>query len=325
MEQTLETLQAMLSRESHAYIVCDYFADLRHEQQENVAPTTTTRISHPQHHDAPAHVDSTCRYLMASWCNDLCDFCQYTRDMAAMAMINVDRYVATSSGFSTLLDRERYQLCVMTSFYMAAKITQTEALDPRSVADLSKGKMTKADIEAMERDMLAALKWCVNPPSAIAFATYMLDLLPAHATDVNTKEGLLDMTQFQIDAATCNYELCLHRPSRVAFGALLNAMESVDPTFALEFETTMLSRVLTAVDVTEIQIIRTGLLVVVSKKSGALGPWQELLAQHSCAGNGSVLHSKHGAAAKTAYPTTQKGTIGGTINISPRSTTMNIL
>jgi len=328
-DQCLDTFRAMLSQESQAYLVHDTLSTI---DQENVHPQQRLNIFASS---SQPPVDSTCRYLMASWCNDLCDFCHYNRDLAAMTMINVDRYTSTPQGYSTLFDRERYQLCVMAAFYLGAKITQPEALDPQSVASLSKGKMTRADIEQMEMDILVALKWRVNPPTALTFAEHMFESFPAYVMDSETKSQLLDMTKVQLEASTTDYKLCLHRPSRLAFGAVLNALECLDAAFAMKFESMMMMMMMTSspaagimtttgndkndCDVSEICTIRTGLLVLVSKKTGTAGlpePWQELLIKQKRSSSSSSSPSIRRKKSTTSYSSKQSSSA---LSTSPRS------
>jgi len=221
----LEMMQSMLYKEQTIYAQHDYFA----------RPLPVS----PDEEKCDMPVDPMCRQIMAKWCNSLCKFCSYDRRMVESVMSCVDRFVATPEGSRTLLSRDQYQLAVMASLYLIAKIQQTQALEPESVAKLSRGKYSKANIEAMELRILCSLKWFVNPPTAMAFAHEFLDnfdLLPQDENDESScssssstiEERILDLVRCQIEEATCDYELsCLTRPSHVAYGALSNALESL--------------------------------------------------------------------------------------------------
>jgi len=155
--------------------------------------------------------------------------------MTASIMSSADRFVSTKEGYYVLYDRERYQLVVMASFYLHAKIQQLKALNPSSVAKLSRGKFTKNDVERMEFEILTALKWHVNPPTSIDFVYELLkNLFNDHVNNndnedfTTMKTKIIELVNCQIDEAICDYELsCLHRPSHVAFAALLNSLESL--------------------------------------------------------------------------------------------------
>lgn len=221
-------MESMLQKEQTIYAQHDYFA-----RALPVSPGS----------DMP--VDAVCRSIMAKWCSSLCSFCRYDRRMVESVMSCVDRYVATQRGSRTLLSRDDYQLAVMASLYLVAKIQQTQALEPGSVAKLSRGKYNKADIEAMELDILCCLKWYVNPPTAMSFAQEFMerfDFVPESyednsddlsamttSTASTTEERIMDLVRCQIEEATGDYELsCLTRPSHVAFGAFSNALQSLN-------------------------------------------------------------------------------------------------
>ena len=223
---SLAMMESMLRKEQTIYAQNDYFA--------RPLPASPSKNS-----DLP--VDPVCRSIMAKWCNSLCNFCGYDRRMVESVMSCVDRYVATRKGSLILLSRDQYQLAVMASLYLVAKIQQTQALEPESVAKLSRGKYTKADIEAMEIDILSSLDWFVNPPTAMSFAdefmehfdfvsqNYDNDSDDSSSSSSTAEESLMDLVRCQIEEATSDYELsCLTRPSHVAFGAFSNALQSLN-------------------------------------------------------------------------------------------------
>ena len=48
-----------------------------------------------------------------------------------------------------------------------------------SFVELSRGQFSSTDISSMERRMLSTLRWRVNPPTPMAFVSYLLRLFPA--------------------------------------------------------------------------------------------------------------------------------------------------
>jgi hypothetical protein len=222
-ESTLETMEAMRRQEENAYQVTDYLTSL---------PTTPL-------HEAP--VDEDCRQVMAKWCNDIADFCNYNRETAAIALNCLDRFMSTPDGRGILLDRNQYQLAAMTALYTAVKIHEHEAMDPTLVSTLSRGAHSAEAVELMESRMLKAIQWRVNPPTASAFVRHMLELVPAHLMDTSAKDTLLELTQFQVELATCDYKFSQAPASRIAFASLMNAVESIatDQVFLTNFEKTM--------------------------------------------------------------------------------------
>mmetsp|Transcript_16797 Transcript_16797/g.38498 ORF Transcript_16797/g.38498 Transcript_16797/m.38498 type:complete len:320 (-) Transcript_16797:42-1001(-) len=216
-------LEVMLYKEKTTYAQHDYFAQ-------------TAKSANAL--DANAiPVDPACRKVMTKWCISLCKFCNYDRDMIASIMSCVDRFVATPRGSRILWNRDDYQLVVMASLYLVTKIQQRQALQPESMAKLSRGKYSKDDVEAMELEILIALNWSVNPPTPMSFAHEFVKnfrLLDDEydvpcAVRTMVEDRILELIHCQVDEAASDYELsCLHRQSHVAFAALVNALGSLD-------------------------------------------------------------------------------------------------
>lgn len=232
----------------------------------------------------------------------------------------VDRFVATSAvGYEALLDRDLYQLVVMAAFYTAAKVHQMEALDPKSVARLSRGKHTTADVEEMERTMLTDLGWRVNPPTTRFFAHHLLQLIPDSLMDRESRRRITELADFQLDLAICYYDLSLHRPSQIAYGALLNAIESIDGEFAARFEAMVSTHVLSAThNVDVLREIRIGLLRAVAEDPSAAEPTMSALLTKQ------LTSSSLGVVKPVGSDQNQLGSSIG-IDTSPRSVSSYVL
>lgn len=303
MDESMIRIRAMVSQESSVYAIqnnylwqaSSYAASRRRPRLESSMP-----LSPP--------VDASCRLLMAKWCTSLCDYCKYDRDVTAATMSCVDRYASTPAGMrSILLDRDQYQLAVMTALYLIAKIQQSEALDPESVAKLSQGKHSKADIERMEMEMLVGLEWRVHPPTPWTFAQELLQLIPADivAMDEETRQRIFELTKYQLELAVFDYGLSLKRSSELAFGAILNAMESMNAEIALHFET-LVSHLLKT-EVNQLRDTRVGLLQVISEDASTQ-PMCALLTQQT------IMASSN----------TMKDHTCSSVNSSPKSVSANI-
>lgn len=228
-EQVLETIEAMRRQEeSHGYCVSDYLSQ--------VPMIDATRIAL----DTP--VDASCRFVMAGWCNEIADFCNYKRETVCIAMNCLDRYMSSPTGQEILLDRNKYQLAAMTALYTSVKIHEQEAMDPVLVSTLSRGVHTSAAVEAMEAKMLQAIQWRVNPATAMSFVRMIInDLVPDNLLNPREKETILDIAKYQIERTVNEYDFSTFKGSSIAFACLLNAIESCcdDGMFFSNFETTM--------------------------------------------------------------------------------------
>jgi hypothetical protein len=209
-KQTIATIHAMRRQEELGYSVVDYLSSL---------PETTSALDTP--------VDASCRFVMAKWCNEIADFCNYKRETVAIAMNCLDRFMSTPSGQEILLDRNLYQLAAMTALYSSVKIHEQEAMDPNLVSTLSRGVHSAQAVEAMESKMLNAIQWRVNPPTALSFVRSMIDLVPENFMLSCEKETILDIAKFQIEMIVTEYDFCAFNASSIAFACALNAVESV--------------------------------------------------------------------------------------------------
>lgn len=223
VEQNLETIHAMRRQEELAYSVPDYLSYL----------PETTALETP--------VDASCRFVMAKWCNEIADFCNYKRETVAIAMNCLDRFMSSPSGQEILLDRNLYQLAAMTALYSSVKIHEQEAMDPNLVSTLSRGVHSPKAVEAMESKMLNAIQWRVNPPTAMSFVRSMIGLVPDDIMHSCEREAVMDIAKFQIETVVNEYEFCTSKASSIAFACALNAMESVmdDGMLNNDFEITM--------------------------------------------------------------------------------------
>ncbi len=279
-EVTFDTMKAMRLQEECAYQVTNYL----------------TSIPHGPLHLVDAPIDTECRKIMAKWSIDVCDFCQYSRETAAIALNCLDRFMATPDGQRILLDRDQYQLAAMTALYSAVKIHEREAMDTALVATLSRGVHSAEAVEKMERRLLAAIQWRVNPPTPHAFVREMFGFIPDHLIGASTRETLVELTKFQIELATCDYHFSQQPASYIAFASVMNAFESIetDATFLDSFESTISSAM--HLDPCRVGDIRVALYEVVN-------------------GNEPMDISTTPSSEKTCEPS---GTLGG-YNSSPRS------
>ncbi|OEU20081.1 hypothetical protein FRACYDRAFT_236150 [Fragilariopsis cylindrus CCMP1102] len=119
---------------------------------------------------------------MTKWCISLCNFCNYNTNrgrLISSIMSCVDRFVSAKRGRYVLFDRERYQLVVMSSLYLQAKIHQSQALNPSSISKLSRAI---CDYELS----------CLYRPSHVALAAILNALESLNNNDNNSDKKTSD-------------------------------------------------------------------------------------------------------------------------------------
>jgi Cyclin, N-terminal domain/Cyclin, C-terminal domain len=227
---TPTTLAAMCQQEEMGYKTCPYLQQIIQSPQHHLMTTTTKETAATS---SALDVDIQSRSNMVAWCYQVVDFCKFHRETVAISMNLLDRFMACpfAAVMAAKTNVKVYQLACMTTLYTAVKIHEPEAMDPKIVSTLSNGTYSPAQIEDMEMQILMALTWRVNPPTAMAFVRQFLDLLPAQHFFADSqrqrRDAVYDLAKLQTELAVAEYCFLGVSASVIAYCALLNALESV--------------------------------------------------------------------------------------------------
>lgn len=167
-----------------------------------------------------APVDESCRAKMIEWSYQVTDFCKFNRETVAVATNYLDRFMQVDAPS----DRKTFQLASMTCLYTAIKIHEPKAMEPKTVANLSRGTYTEDEVTDMERRILKALQWRMNPPTALAFVRQYLSLLPEGLLSDSDMASIAELTTFQTELAVSDSWFIGTKPSTTALAALMNAL-----------------------------------------------------------------------------------------------------
>ena len=168
----------------------------------------------------------------------ICDVCHLSRSVVPITFSYVDRLLSdtTSDKQETnalLRDRDKYQLLVIVSFYIAVKINEQKVLSPDILELLSRDRYTVHDIENEEQRILGALDWRLFGPNAFHFVNHFLAMIsPAHpiAANGNTPPAIDDIARRalgQVEASLDKQAFLDYKYSNVALAALRNAIDDV--------------------------------------------------------------------------------------------------
>lgn len=215
--EAVTSIEAMYMQEQTAYQTEDYLPQL-----QGVESLLTSSDVLPQQHQP---VDKECRSKMAEWCFLVVDFCGFNRDTVSIAMNCLDRFLMTPSGQEAIMDRKIFQLAAMTSLYTAVKVHESKAIEPKVIASLSRGSFTEAEVTDMERRMLLAIQWQINPPTAMSFVHHFVTLLEKGSMEDSDMIGVLAFAEFQTELAVSTHTFAGIGASTVAFAALSNALQ----------------------------------------------------------------------------------------------------
>ena len=193
--------------------------------RQEVAYATTFDTATPNHEETP-------RTKMVDWCCRVVSYCHLDIEIAAIAMNYADRMCMIRQPYLLQSNLYEYQLIVMTSLYIAAKVHAPEALDPKLVSNLSRQLYTPQQIEECERTILSTLSYRVNPITAYAYLHPMLELLVRSWNDecttmisIHERDIAMKFACQQIDTYIChNHCSSSIRHSMVAYCAFMNAL-----------------------------------------------------------------------------------------------------
>jgi len=173
-------------------------------------------------------INKRCRFIMAKWCFDAADFCNYNEEIVSITMSYLDKFLSSKEINVSAQDTHWFQLAVMSSFQIAVKFNTTQNINASALLQISNGSYTKEDFMWMEKTILSTLSWFLCPPTTYVFLDFISDcILPTQISTI-TKDHILKISRKQLKLAITDYCFSLVDPSLVAFASILNAMEIAD-------------------------------------------------------------------------------------------------
>jgi hypothetical protein len=216
----VSSIEAMRRQEA-SYLALDYLQSQQDEPRHlSFSSNAPLNASEP--------VDDECRFRMVEWCFQVIDFCKFNRDTVAIAMSYLDRFLSTPEGSAARKERKVFQLAAMTCIYTAVKIHEAEAMEPRVISGLSRGAYSEQEVEQMERTILAALKWRMNPPTALSFVQSFHELLKCGLNDKLDTSILMELAKYQTELAVEEYACVGVNASVIALASIANALQAMN-------------------------------------------------------------------------------------------------
>lgn len=175
------------------------------------------------------------RTEMSKWCYRVVDAYYFSRNTAAIALSNLDRYICTIPQDKHIsITRRDLVLMTITCLYIAIKVTEAKRkLSIFALEEMSKYAYTVESIRQMECEILSALDWKVNPPVAQSFVIPVLQLFNkrlleaspyAHQSDhmnPHQQRCILIESSHLVEMSLTDCALVSKRPSSVAIAAIL--------------------------------------------------------------------------------------------------------
>lgn len=220
----LDSLEAMIQKEQGNIYTCQDYLSMSTWQ-------TKTFLLAPR--DSPNHmppsnssIDEYCREQIAEWSFRVVDYFRIDREVVAMSMSFLDRFLATCR-----CDRTSFKLAATTTLHLAVKLLYPCKLaDLGILSDLSRGEFDMKDVCQMESHILLTLSWHMHPPTAMSFAALFLDHFFS-SRSVNIPSGdiddIYDVAAFFTELAVLDYFFVPMKDSSIALASMLNALEGM--------------------------------------------------------------------------------------------------
>lgn len=176
------------------------------------------------------------RSQIAEWFFKVADSLSMSREIVAVAVSYLDRYLSTLDDPTAALSRRQFQLVCLTCLYVATKLYDHKILPPVSIVNLSRGCFTSQDIEDMERTILDALQWRLSPPTPLTFVKHLLLLLPRKSVSRPVRRTISDVAKYLTELSVIDYAFVGRKASSVGLAAVLTAMDVATYEFELTAE-----------------------------------------------------------------------------------------
>jgi hypothetical protein len=216
-EDAIDFLRVMISKEK-VYKCRDYLGRRGTKVQRDIFFESGIECAPLEIEES---IDISCREKMCEWTFRVCDFFHTNREIVALSFSFLDRFLDRCT-----CDRTVFKLASMTTLYMATKIFNTKQISLHCLVELSRGEFDMSHLAEMERIILKALDWRVNPPTVQSFIGYLLAFLPLD--DVRLARSIRQRAIFFAELCCYDYLFVTQDRSLIAVSCILNALEDTD-------------------------------------------------------------------------------------------------
>jgi Cyclin, N-terminal domain len=205
--EILDSLSVMLEQDAKAYKVEDYM-----KRRRRVGGGMSSVFP-----DCNECVDTYFRGKMVEWSYRLCDHFAMRRDIVSLSFSFLDRFVDQIE-----CDRAGYKLAAMTSMFIAAKMMNVKGFNVGTLVTLCREEYQVNHFLQMERIMLSALKFRLNPPVVQAFISYLCKFIPK--LDDASESEISSRAVFYGELSVYDYRFVPMAKCHVAVACIMNAI-----------------------------------------------------------------------------------------------------
>ncbi|CAB9511839.1 diatom-specific cyclin [Seminavis robusta] len=212
-----DRLDVLFRQETTFYLTSDYLGALIQKQQHKAVDDSRSSGSNNS-----KMLNQHWREVMCEWAYHVVDHFDFPRDIVSACMSFLDRYLAHHvERHPEGIPKHAFQLLAMTCLYIAVKLDQPRMLSLETMAHLSRGTFSKAQMQAMEMEILTNLNWHVHPPTPYTFLSYFIQLSKPNPA----ASKIYEMARYFVELSVLDYYFVGKQASTVAIAALMNAFE----------------------------------------------------------------------------------------------------
>eukprot|EP00527_Entomoneis_sp_CCMP2396_P001644 CAMPEP_0198147810 /NCGR_PEP_ID=MMETSP1443-20131203/37897_1 /TAXON_ID=186043 /ORGANISM="Entomoneis sp., Strain CCMP2396" /LENGTH=344 /DNA_ID=CAMNT_0043812297 /DNA_START=204 /DNA_END=1238 /DNA_ORIENTATION=+ len=222
MAELVDQIEAMIRQEGCAYATYNYLAP-------SFQQSLSSHYLEDSFNDGMAYSDSSSTGITEMWREKICewsyqviDHFDFSREVVAIAMNYLDRYLATK-----IVNKKVFQLAAMTALFLAVKLHEPSKLSMASMIELSRGCFTVPQMTSMEASLFLGLRWHLHPPTAHSFTKRFLHMVPLRSIPVEVLYDVLELSRFFTELSVIDYFFVTQRPSHVAAASIANAMQGI--------------------------------------------------------------------------------------------------
>ena len=158
---------------------------------------------------APSEANSSFRFWrhqMIDWATVVVDSFGMDRELVAMSINLLDRYVAheLAKEHAAPITRDDFQLFSMTCLYLVIKLNEPypRKLGVDSLVNMSRGFYSAEDVTLTELDILKALRWAVHPTTSASYVRLLLDVFPKDLQSNRMQNTAMTLTELAMTGGT---------------------------------------------------------------------------------------------------------------------------
>jgi Cyclin len=153
LEELPDIFRVIRLQEDAVYRCSDYLSD-EFQQKQREELSQNPNLFFPS--GMSASTSSSCSGINEVWREKICEWCyqvvdhfDYNRQVVAIALNYLDRYLALRP-----VNRKIFQLAAMTSLFLAIKLNETRMLSLSAFLSLSRGYFQAEHVQKMEQAIL---------------------------------------------------------------------------------------------------------------------------------------------------------------------------